>query len=108
MPSPITTYKQILKECGITDELNVSTVGRMTYLQEQVGQQKAILNRLLFDATVARISKEAAKDVTLKDAHRQKEDGYLNDIRQIKSALENNLTLIDELREEYPELQVEQ
>lgn len=106
MKSPIAVYKQVIKEVGVEDSENVSPVGKLTYIQEQVGQQKAILNRLLFDLTTSTLHQDEAKDDMTKDAHRKKADDYKNDIRQIHSSLKINLTLIEELRKEYPELQV--
>jgi hypothetical protein len=104
MAKALNIYKDLLKEYGITDVENVQPVSRLTYLQEQVAQQRAILNRLLFDLTVARIFQDEAKDQISKDAHRKKGDDYRNDIHQILGALRLNLQLIDELRAEYTEL----
>ena len=105
--SPLSIYKEVLQECGVREEVNVPPVARLTYVQEQAQQQKAILNRLLFDLATAVYNQNESKDDTTKHAHRQKADGFRNDIRQIKTALEINLTLIDELRAEHKELQVE-
>lgn len=105
--SPLSIYKQVLQECGVTEEVNVAPVARFTYVQEQALQQKAILNRLLFDLSTAIYNQNEAKDETTRDAHRQKGDGFRNDIRQIKTALEINLKLMDELRAEHKELQPE-
>ncbi len=105
---PLAKYKEVVKEFGIPDEHNVSPVGKMTYIQEQVGQQKAILNRLLFDLTVSEVHKEQAKDKMSQDAHRKKADEYRNDLYQIHAALKINIQLIDELRAEYPELAIEE
>ena len=105
---PLEEYKKIVKEFGIEDEQNVSPVGKMTYIQEQVGQQKAILNRLLFDLTISKVHQQEAKDQMSRDAHRKKADEYRNDLYQIHAALKINLQLIDELREEYPELKPEE
>lgn len=107
MKQPIKIYEDISKEIGLTDTLDVMPISKMTFIQEQVGQQRAVLNRLLFDATIARYHQEAAKDETMKNAHRKKVDDYLSDARQIKQALEVNIQLIEELRAKYPELSVE-
>jgi hypothetical protein len=107
MQSPLSIYKKVAKEFGVTSETDAPSVGKMSYMQDQVAQQKAILNRLLFDAATAIYHQNEAKDPTTKDAHRKKADDYRNDIRQILSALKLNLVLIDELRKEYPELAVE-
>lgn len=100
-------YKDIVEEFKVTVSDTVSPVGMMTYVQEQAGQQKAIINRLLFDMTTARIAMEAAKDDLAKDAHRKKFDDYRNDLRQLLAAVRINLQLIDELRVEYKELRIE-
>lgn len=107
MQSPITVYKEVLAEFDVDEKLDVTPIAKATYLHEQVGQQKAILNRLFFDATTAKLNMERSKDDVAKDAHRKKLDDYRNDVRQILTALKINLELIEALEEEYPELKPE-
>lgn len=102
------TYKEVLKEFGITESDQVSPVGKMTYVQEQLGQQKAILNRLLFDVTTAKINLSNAKDELSIDAHKAQVSKFTNDIRQTRDSIRINTQLIEELREEHPELRIEE
>lgn len=107
MKTALATYKEILAEFGVTTEVEVSPVAKSTYLLEQIQQQKAILNRLFFDAATAKFKMDEAKDDVAKDAHRKKLDDYKNDIRQILGALKINLQLQAELADEHPELKPE-
>lgn len=108
MKSPFTYYKEVAKEFGVTDELNVSPVAKLTFVQEQVVQQRQIINRLLVDISTTLVEQENAKDLATKDAYRKKIDDYRNDLRQLVIGVKNGLQLIDELRAEYKELQIEE
>lgn len=108
MKSPLDVYKEVVKEYGVKDEQTVSPVGKLTYIQEQLGQQRAVINRLLFDIATAQYHMENAKDPIVKDAHRKKSDDFKNDLRSLLGASEVNIKLIDELRKEYSELAIEE
>lgn len=104
---PIEVYKEACKENKITDKLNVPPIQRASWLQEQIGQQKMVLNRLLLDLTASKWHMNLAKDEISKSAHRKKCEQYADDIYQIREALKMNLALLDEFRAEYPELKAE-
>lgn len=106
MPTPISFYKDTVKEFEVDDSFTVSPVGKLTYLQEQVQQQRAIINRLLFDITISKIQAQNSKDDTTKNAHEAKGNQYKADLRQLIASVKINLQLIDELGTEYPELQI--
>ena len=99
--SSIEIYKQSLKEFGITEEVDVPAVAKITFVQDQIGEQRKILNRLVIDYTIAKTHEDIATDVQMKDVHRKKADDYKSDIRQILGALKVNLGLIAGLRKEY-------
>lgn len=101
MSTPLETYKNTLKEFEVTEEFEVPAVAKVTFVQTQINEQKQILNRLMFDYTIATAHESVAKDDLTKDAHRQKKDSYRNDIRQIMGALRLNIELIAGLRKEY-------
>lgn len=103
MKSPIQIYKAILEEYGIKGSLDIHPRLKLAYLEEQIQQQQAILNRLFFDITVATNAMNEAKDQLSKDAHRQKVEKFRNDVWQILEGLKVNLKLAEELRSEYPE-----
>lgn len=108
MSSPLAEYKKLIKEFEVAERETVSPVGKLTYVQEQVGQQQAIINRLLFDMATANVHMSEAKDPITKGAHRKKRDNFADDLVQLLGTVRTNLTLIDELRAEYPELQIEE
>lgn len=104
--TPIEIYKEVLKDLAVKDNENAPPVGKISYVQDQLQQQRAYLNRLLFDIATAKFHQDLANDEDLKAAHRKKADGFEGDARQTLSAIRVNIQLIDQLREEYPELQV--
>lgn len=106
--SPLSVYKEVVKEFEVEDSQNVSPTGKMTYVQEQLAQQKAVINRLLFDIATARFHMAEATDPQVKDAHRKKSDDFVGDLRSLLGAAKVNIKLIEELRKEYPELAVEE
>ena len=101
MATPLDTYKATLKEFGVTEEFDVPGVAKVTFIQTQINEQKQILNRLMFDYTIASIHQSMATDDQVKDAHRKKADDFRGDVRQIVGALKVNLELISGLRKEY-------
>lgn len=108
MKSPLAVYKEVIKEFGVDDDETVTPFGMMTYLQEQVGQQKAIINRLLWDTVTTRVHQAEAKDAKTIDAYRKKVDDYKADLLQLLDGIRVNIKLIEELRTEYPELEVKE
>lgn len=105
MKSPIEIYKDVLKEFEIEGKLDVHPRQKGAYLEEQIQQQQQILNRLFFDITVATNAQNEAKDPLSKDAHRQKVEKFRNDVWQILEGLKVNLKLVEEVRNEYPDLE---
>jgi hypothetical protein len=105
--SPLSVYQRVFKEAGVGSEQDVDPVAKSAYLTDQISQQKQILNRLLFDRATSVYHQEQAKDDVSKNAHRQKSDGYQNDITQILSALKFNQQLLEELRDKHPVLRPE-
>lgn len=108
MKTPLEYYKEVAKEFGIVDDYNVPPVAKLSWAQEQVVQQRQIINRLLTDAATASAQKDTAKDPDTVTAYRKKIDGYKDDLRQLVAGVKINLQLIEELRKEYPELQIEE
>ena len=106
--NPLSFYKDVVKEFGVKDEYTVSPVGKIAYLQEQVAQQQSIINRLLFDIATSQTHQSLVKDDISKDAHRKRTDDFRNDLRQLLGSIKINIRLIEQLREEYPELAVQE
>lgn len=104
MKKPIELYKDILKEFGVEGNLDVHPRQKLAYIEEQIHQQQALLNRLFFDLTTANKVMNEAQDPLSKNAHLEKVNKYRNDAWQILEALKVNLTLSEELRSEYPDV----
>lgn len=107
MSSPLSIYKSVVKQLGVSDEHNLPVVGKASYLATQIDEQKHVLNRLLFDLSTATFHLNNAKDDTTKEAYEKQASTYKADIRQIHASLKFNLELLGELRAESPELQVQ-
>lgn len=97
MPKPIEVYNDLLKEFEITDRVSVHPENKLLYLRSQRDEQKAIINRLLFDMATSQIHQNEAKDPTTKDAHRKKYDDYKADVRQLLRSLNITLDLLEAL-----------
>lgn len=80
-------YNQIAEELGITDELNVQPVARLGFAREQATQMKAIVNRLLFDLTMAYAAMEKAKDENTVAAYKDNISKHERELRQTRDGL---------------------
>lgn len=100
MKSPLTVYKEVAKEFGITDEKNIPDVAKLGHAREQAQQQQMIINRLIMDIAVTRVALEAAKDEMTKGALRKKENEYTGDLRQLSASVETHIALTKELEDE--------
>lgn len=100
MAKPIEIYKESLKEFGVEEAFDVSQAAKQSFIQVQTAEQRNILNRLIFDYTIAKYHFELEEDEgLLKDAHRKKMDDYRSDIRQIMGALKVNIELNEGLKD---------
>ena len=100
MKSPLSVYKEVSKEFGVTDDKNVAQVGKLSFAREQAEQMKHIVNRLVYDIVTTRIHIEDAKDDTTKHALKSKCSQYENDLRQTVGALDVANKLVKELESE--------
>jgi hypothetical protein len=106
MKSPIALDKETVKKYGITKELDVPPMVKMTFLQEQLGQLQHMQWRSRVDILHATRLSESENEV-LKNKGLQNLGQHVNEVQQSVGAIKMIKTLIDELRTEYPELKLE-
>lgn len=95
--NPLERYIKLSEENGIGEETNVSPIGQLGFAREQSNQMKQIINRLLFDLTMAYTKLDGAKDLETKAALKQKIGEYERDLRQTRDALVVANSLVEEL-----------
>lgn len=95
--SALQTYLAVAEEFGITDELNQTIPGRLGFAREQSNQMKSIINRLLFDITMAKVKVEEAKDEDTKQAYSAKINEYAGQLRQTRDGLKTTNELVADL-----------
>jgi hypothetical protein len=93
-------YNKLADELGITEEMNVPPVARLGFAREQATQMKSIVNRLLFDLTMAYAAMEKAKDENTVAAYKDNISKHERELRQTRDGLvlTNELvTLLEEI-----------
>lgn len=104
MNSPLSMYKEVAKEFGITEDKQVRPRQKIAFAEAQVQEQRAIINRLIADTARARTDMEKARDATLKAAYAKKMAGYEDDLRQMATNLNFSIEFERELRDEFKEV----
>lgn len=99
MKSPLTVYKEVAKEFGVTADKNVEDVAKLTFARSQAQEQQHIINRLLFDIAMARIRMADAKDSTTIAAHQRKSNEFEADLRQLVVTVGLSLAMVKELED---------
>lgn len=105
MKSPLALDRETVKKFNIKDD--VAPVAKMSFLQDQLQQLEATMWRSRIDILHATRLTESIND-TLKQKGHQQLATHLNEVAQFTGAIEMIKTLINELRQEYQELQVEE
>lgn len=90
-------YNKIAKEQGITEDLNVSDIAKLSFVREQANQMKQIVNRLVFDLTMTQARLDEAKDENTIAAYKQKINQYEGDLRQTRDGLKSANELVKDL-----------
>lgn len=107
MKSPLALDKATVEKYGITDDIEVSPVQKMGFLQDQLEQIKSMHYRARVDMLhAARLQEE--KNEVLKEKGLSNMAQHRNEMEQTIGAIKMLNTLIEELRAEYPELQIEE
>lgn len=105
MKSPLEIDKETVKKFKITDE--VSPVQKLSFLQEQLQQLQGMQWRARIDVVHAHRLIESPNMTLSQKGHSNLANHY-NEVEQFTGAITQLKQLIQELREEYPELQVEE
>lgn len=107
MKSPLSVDKDTVKKYGITEDLDVSPVRKLGFLQDQLEQLETMQWRSRVDILHATRLTESENEV-LKNKGLQNLGQHVNEVQQSVGAIKMIKTLIEELRTEYPELAVKE
>lgn len=105
MQSPLSIDKETVKKYKITPEIEISPVQKLSFLQNQLQELQAMQWRSRVDIIHATRLTEADNDVLKHKGHNNMAQ-HVNEVEQSTGAIAMIKKLIDELREEYPELKV--
>lgn len=106
MKSPIAIDKETAKKFNITPDIDVSPVQKLSFLQNQLQEIQAMQWRARVDIIHATRLTESNNEVLKHKGHNNMAQ-HVNEVEQATGAIAMTKKLIDELRQEYPELQVE-
>lgn len=107
MKSPLELDKATVAEYKITDDIEISPVQKIGFLQDQLEQIQGMHWRARVDMLhAARLQED--KNPTLREKGLSNMATHRNEMEQSIGAIKMIRTLIEELREEYPELQIEE
>lgn len=107
MKSPIAVDKQTVEKNKITPDMEVSPLQKLAFLQNQLSEIKAMQWRSRVDVIHATRLTESTNEV-LKNKGHSNLSTHLNEVEQSTGAISMLNKLIEELRAQYPELQVEE
>lgn len=107
MKSPLELDKKNVEKLKIPSEIEISPVQKISFLQEQLGQIQAMHWRARVDMLHAARLQEEENEV-LREKGLSNMATHRNEAQQSIGAIKMLRQLIEELREEYPELQVEE
>lgn len=105
--SPLEIDKQTVKKYGITEAEELSPVQKLAFLQDQLEQIQTMHWRSRVDILHAERLKEDKNEV-LKNKGLANLSQHQNEVQQSVGAIRMLRQMINELREEYPELKVEE
>jgi len=106
MKSPLALDKETAKKYGITPELDVSPMIKLSFLETQLQEIQHAMWRARVDIIHATRLTES-KNETLKNKGFQNMADHVNQVQQFTGAIKMIQDFIVELREEYPELKAE-
>ena len=106
MKSPLAVDKATAKKYGITSDIDVSPMLKISYLQTQYEEIQHQLWRSRIDAVHATRLAESENEV-LKAKGNNNYASHVNEVQQFVGALHMLNLMISELKEEYPELKAE-
>lgn len=107
MKSPLAVDKETVEKYGITPELEIPALNKLSYLQAQLQEIQMMQWRARVDIIHAKRLQEEENEV-LKAKGNNNYAQHLNEVQQATGAIKMLRVMIDELRKEYPELKVEE
>lgn len=107
MKSPLELDKATVKQYKITDDIEISPVQKIGFLQDQLEQIQGMHWRARVDMLHSKRLQEDPNP-TLSEKVFNNMATHRNEIEQSIGAIKMIRTLIEELREEYPELAVKE
>jgi len=97
MASPLELYKEVAEEFKVGTDKQLHDRQKQAFVESQVGEQKAVVNRLLVDTAMARHELAGAKDDATKAAYGKKVAQFEDDLRQFTKTLSFFQELAEEL-----------
>lgn len=101
--NPLAVEKETIKHFNITDEVDVTPVQKLGFLQAQREELQAMQWRARVDVIHAKRLQESKNEVLKAKGNNNFAEHY-NQVEQFTEALKMINKLIEQLREEYPEL----
>jgi len=106
MNTPLSIDKATQKAFNITKENDVSPMQKMSFLQAQLGEIQSAVWRSRVDVVHAQRLKNSDNPVLVAKGNNNEAEHYTQ-VEQFMGAIDQLKEFIEELRKEYPELQVE-
>ena len=106
MFSPLEKYKELAVKYHVTDDIDLTPVAKLSYLETQKNEIQHVLWRSLTDAIHATRLQSEDNEV-LKAKGNNNYAQHVNEVQQFVGALNMLNKFIEELKEEYPELKPE-
>lgn len=106
MKSPLAQDKETVKKYGITPELDVTPMIKLSFLETQLQEIQHAMWRARVDIIHATRLTESENE-TLKNKGFQNMADHVNQVQQFTGAIKMIQDFIKELKEEYPELKGE-
>jgi predicted Ser/Thr protein kinase len=103
MKSPLAVDKETMKKYGVTKDIDVSPMLKLSFLETQLQEIQHAMWRARVDIIHATRLTESEND-TLKNKGFQNMADHVNQVQQFTGAIKMIKSFIEELKEEYPEL----
>lgn len=105
--NPLAVEKDTIKHFKITEDLDVTPVQKLGFLQGQLEEIQSAQWRARVDVIHAKRLQESTNEVLKAKGNNNFAEHY-NQVEQFTEAIRMVKRLIEQLREEYPELKVEE
>ena len=106
MKSPLALDKETVEKYGITKDIDVLPMVKLSFLETQLNEIQHAMWRARVDIIHATRLTESTNE-TLKNKGFQNMADHVNQVQQFTGAIKMLQTLIKELKKEYPELKAE-